>query len=150
MVSTHLKHISQNGNLPQVGVNIQNVYISQPHKDWFPLIRPAIKPLFLGAGTLGRGWLISHKYIYIYINIHDVTMTKSKRLHHQLTVGLKRKSGEWEITSLWMMKELRAWHIQSLMYIYELLANDNFNLSKWYYSLLKPIPFDLLDIFKFQ
>ena len=28
---------------------------------WFPLIRPAIQPLFLGGGTLeGVGWLISH------------------------------------------------------------------------------------------
>ena len=29
---------------------------------WFPLIRPAIKPVFLGAGTWpGGDWLISHK-----------------------------------------------------------------------------------------
>ena len=27
---------------------------------WFPLIRPKIKPLFLGGGTLGGGWLNSH------------------------------------------------------------------------------------------
>ena len=30
---------------------------------WFPLIRPAIKPLFLGGGTLGGGRLTSHDSI---------------------------------------------------------------------------------------
>ena len=32
---------------------------------WFPLVRPAIKPLFLKRGTLG-GWLICHDFCVIF------------------------------------------------------------------------------------
>ena len=28
---------------------------SEMDNHWFPLIRPAVKPLFLGGGTLGEG-----------------------------------------------------------------------------------------------
>ena len=43
VVSTHLKNISQNGNLPQVGVNIKNNWIHHPE-----MIR--VGPIFLGGG----------------------------------------------------------------------------------------------------
>ena len=37
MVSTHLKNISQNGNLPQIGVNIKNIWNHHPgiHASYF-------------------------------------------------------------------------------------------------------------------
>ena len=38
MVSTHLKNISQNGNLPQVGVNIKNIW--NHHLDYSWLMSP--------------------------------------------------------------------------------------------------------------
>ena len=34
MVSTHLKNISQNGNLPQIGVKIKNIWNHQPENIW--------------------------------------------------------------------------------------------------------------------
>ena len=36
VVSTHLKNISQNGNLPQIGVNIKNIWNHQPVCLWNP------------------------------------------------------------------------------------------------------------------
>ena len=50
--SRHLDHL-------QLG-HRGSLMIRAYENHWFPLIRPAIKPLFLGGDTLGGGWLSSH------------------------------------------------------------------------------------------
>ena len=56
VVSTHLKNISQNGNLPQIGVKIKNIWNHHLDKfHWFFLRAPYLRHLFLGPA----GWLWS-------------------------------------------------------------------------------------------
>ena len=46
VVSTHLKNINQNGNLPQIGVNIKNMK-PPPRKTHFPRLPPPFKIMVL-------------------------------------------------------------------------------------------------------
>ena len=50
MVSTHLKNISQNGNLPQVGVKIKNIWNHHPENvvDWWNTIEPLLNLVIFG------------------------------------------------------------------------------------------------------
>ena len=49
MVSTPLKHISQNGNLPQIGVKIKNIWVATTQKN----MRICLKPM---GGWSNRTW----------------------------------------------------------------------------------------------
>ena len=41
-------------------VNVPGLIFRAHENHWFPLIRPAIKPLFLRGGVVGGGGLTSH------------------------------------------------------------------------------------------
>ena len=73
VVSTHLKNISQNGNLPQIGVNIKNVWNHQlvkilvfPQFGWFKTLRVLRNggyinpPIVLMVGKESQGHRLSH------------------------------------------------------------------------------------------
>jgi len=65
VVSTHLKNISQIGNLPQIGVKINNVSVKASLKDITETRQPSVKCRKLYAmPKVGRGqWLVWRRVI---------------------------------------------------------------------------------------
>ena len=61
VVSTHLKNISQNGNLPQVGVKIKNIWNHQPDDVGNPTVPPTKRYKALWSREIIEGIMVVNK-----------------------------------------------------------------------------------------
>ena len=85
MVSTHLKNISQNGNLPQIGVNIKNIWNHQPAghfnmiKELEQTAEQSLQEVFWTSTAVP-----SHLLLQYILGI----LMSSHELHEVLTIGI--------------------------------------------------------------
>ena len=93
MVSTHLKNISQNGNLPQIGVKIKKVWNHHPEKKSLP------RRVVLSAPYLG--WFYPPRLASLRIRSEEIFLffrsTKNLRVAkgYSLTYGEKKPKDFW-------------------------------------------------------
>ena len=91
MVSTHLKNISQNGNLPQVGVKIKNIWnhhLEQKHHissalgvAWLGGVKVSMIPLFDAWGGVKQDYekhQSNGDLVMSFIGVNNNSKNKSK------------------------------------------------------------------------
>ena len=130
MVSTHLKNISQNGNLPQMGVKIKNIWNHHPEDlsitPWYCMVGPWSSPVsprhttclrYSSTATTGqplsKAWVCLQKGKPKH-KLHCFKIHKKKSRHKSFQCCQKRPSHQkkdthwtWsesgvDIISLWM------------------------------------------------